>query len=73
MERDNPDAFEAAIERATTFSEKHPALAITTKSIQNSFKKRAQAAAEAEAFGARIDKKLRGELMEMGEFAEDEE
>ena len=73
LERDNDDGFDTALERASEFSIKHPGKAITIKNIKESFKKRATRAAEAEAFGADIDKKLRGELSGMGEFAEDED
>jgi hypothetical protein len=73
MERDNSDAFDTALERASEFSIKHPGKAITPQNIKESFKKRTIRAAEAEAFGADIDKKLRGELSGMGEFAEDED
>jgi len=70
MERDT-DAFETILERATTFSEKHPTKAITFKNIKESFEKRAKRAALAESIGANIDKKLIYELSGMGEFAED--
>ena len=73
MERDNSEAFDDALERASDFSSKHPGLAITPKKIRESFKKRATRAAETEAFGADITKKLRSEVSEMGEFAEDED
>jgi hypothetical protein len=73
LERDNDDGFDTALERASEFSIKHPGKAITIKNIKESFKKRTTRAAEAEAFGADIDKKLRGELSGMGEFAEDED
>jgi len=74
LERDNDDGFDTALERASEFSIKHPGpgTAITIKNIKESFKKRATRAAEAEAFGADIDKRLRGELSGMGGFAEDE-
>jgi hypothetical protein len=72
MERDNDSGFETALDRASEFSRKHPGKAIKPQQIQESFKKRAKAAAEAEANGAKIDKKLRGEILQMGEFAEDE-
>jgi len=74
MERDNPDGYEAAIERALEFNSKRkdPKMLITPKKIIDSFKKRAQLKAEAEALGAKYDKRLRGELMDMGEFADDE-
>jgi hypothetical protein len=71
LERDNESGYEAALDRAMEFNDKHPAKAITIKNIQESFEKRAKASAEAEAIGAKIDKKLRGELMEMGEFAKE--
>lgn len=71
LERDNERGYEAALDRAMEFNEKHPAKAITIKNIQESFEKRAKASAEAEAIGAKIDKKLRGELMGMGEFAKE--
>jgi hypothetical protein len=74
MERDNPDGYEAAIERALEFNSKRkdPKMHITPKRISESFKKRAQLKAEAEALGAKYDKRLRSELMGMGEFADDE-
>lgn len=73
MERDDPDAYAEQYDRAMEFSAKHPDLRIKPSQIRESFKKREKAARDAEAFGARIDKKLRGELREMGEFAEDED
>lgn len=74
MERDNPDGYEAAMERAIEFNSKRkdPKMHITPKKISESFKKRAQLKAEAEALGAKYDKRLRSELMGMGEFADDE-
>lgn len=74
MERDNPDGFEAAMERAMEFNlkRKDPKMIITPKKIRESFEKRAKLKAEAEVIGAKIDKRLRAELREMGEFAEDE-
>jgi hypothetical protein len=72
LERDNPEGYSDALDRAIEFSEKYPALAITGDKINKSFQKRARRAAEAEIFGADIDKKLRPEIMDMGEFAEDE-
>jgi len=74
MERDNPDGYEAAMERALEFNSKRkdPKMLITPKKIRESFKKRAQLKAEAETLGAKYDKRLRSELMDMGEFADDE-
>ena len=39
---------------------------ITPEKISESFEKRAKLKAEAEAFGANIDKRLRGEIVDMG-------
>jgi hypothetical protein len=74
MERDNPDGYETAMERALEFNSKRkdPKMLITPKKIRESFKKRAQLKAEAETLGAKYDKRLRSELMDMGEFADDE-
>jgi len=75
MERDNPEGYEAAVERAVEFNSKRkdPKMIITPKKIRESFEKRAKLKAEAEVIGAKIDKRLRAELREMGEFAEDED
>lgn len=75
MERDNPEGYEAAVERAVEFNSKRkdPKMIITPKKIRESFEKRAKLKAEAEVVGAKIDKRLRAELREMGEFAEDED
>jgi hypothetical protein len=72
LERDNPEGFSDALDRAIEFSVKHPGLAINGDKINKSFQKRAKRAAEVEVFGADLDKKLRPELTDMGEFAEDE-
>jgi hypothetical protein len=68
MERDNESGFEAALERAIEFNgkRKNPNMLITAEKIQESFEKRAKLKAEAEAFGANIDKRLRGEIVDMG-------
>ena len=72
LERDNPEGFSDALDRAIEFSVKHPGLAISGDKINKSFQKRARRAAEVEVYGADIDKKLRPELMDMGDFADDE-
>lgn len=74
MERDNPEGYEAAVERAVEFNSKRkdPKMIITPKKIRESFEKRAKLKSEAEVVGAKIDKRLRSELRDMGEFAEDE-
>ena len=68
MERDNESGFEAALERAIEFNgkRKDPRMHITPEKINESFEKRAKLKAEAEAFGANIDKRLRGEIVDMG-------
>jgi hypothetical protein len=73
MERDNESGFEAALERAIEFNgkRKNPNMLITAEKIQESFEKRAKLKAEAEAFGANIDKRLRGEIVDMGGPSED--
>jgi hypothetical protein len=73
MERDNPDAYAEQYDRALDFSEKYPDAKITPRQIRESFKKRQKDAMEAEMYGARIDKRLRAQLGEMGSFADDEE
>lgn len=72
LERDNPEGFSDALDRAIEFSVKHPGLAISGDKINKSFQKRARRAAEVEVYGADLDKKLRPELMDMGDFADDE-
>jgi hypothetical protein len=74
MERDNPEGYEAAVERAVEFNSKRkdPKMIITPKKIRESFEKRAKLKSEAEVVGAKIDKRLRSELRDMGGFAEDE-
>jgi hypothetical protein len=65
MERDNPEGFDMALEEAVKFSQRYPANPIDYDAIKDSFKKRAESAAEAEAFGAQITKKLRPEIEPM--------
>lgn len=73
MERDNPDAYAEQYDRAMDFSAKHFKMRITPENIRDSFEKRRKGATEAEIYGVKIDKRLRAELREMGEFAEDED
>jgi hypothetical protein len=65
MERDNPEGFDMALEEAVKFSQRYPANPIDYDAIKDSFKKRAEDSAEAEMFGARINKKLRPEIEPM--------
>jgi Large polyvalent protein associated domain 39 len=65
LERDNPDGFEVTLEEAGKFSERYPARKIDFSAIRESFQKRAKEAAEAEAFGAKINKRLRPEVEPM--------
>ena len=65
LERDNPEGFEVALEEANKFTERYPLRKIDYESIVESFEKRAKEIAEAEAFGAKITKKLRPEIEPM--------
>jgi hypothetical protein len=57
MERGTP-SYSDALEKANEFSLKYPELAIDGDAITNSFSAKAEAHAQAEALGARLDKKL---------------
>jgi hypothetical protein len=76
LERDNDKGYEAALEAAIDFYGKEPQLLPKSGSlaekIQNSFDKRAEDIAQAEAVGARIDKRLIGRLGHMLETKEKE-
>ena len=65
LERDNPEGFEVTLEEANKFTERYPLRKIDYESIVESFEKRTKEAAEAEAFGAKITKKLRPEVEPM--------
>lgn len=58
MERESPDGLETALEKAAEFSMKYPEVAITPKSIADSFESRNEAKAKAEAIGAKLNEKL---------------
>ncbi len=58
MERESPEGLEAALEKAAEFSMKYPEVAITPKSIADSFESRNEAKAKAEAIGAKLNEKL---------------
>ena len=72
LERDSSKGFDAAIDNAVEFYERHPTLISEDGSfadkIIKSFETRAEQIAEAEAIGARIDKRLREEIMPMLEY-----
>jgi hypothetical protein len=68
LERDNASGYQRALDDAVEFSYRHPGAKITAQSIRESFKRRAKGAAEAEAFGASVTKKLRPELMDMPRY-----
>lgn len=52
------DTLEASLEKAAEFSAKYPGMAITAESVFNTVIKRAESDAEAEAIGARLNKKM---------------
>ena len=52
------DTLEATLEKAAEFSGKYPGMAITAESVFNTVIKRAESDAEAEAIGARLNKKM---------------
>jgi hypothetical protein len=61
MERNNPQEFNEALEELNKFAMKHPGYRITGSTIKESFKKRIEDAALAEAYGARIPKPLQSD------------
>mgnify|MGYP003349648765 CR=1 FL=1 len=50
--------FDDSLDELMDFSAKYPELEITPKKIRENFKQRAESAAEAEAIGAKLNKKL---------------
>jgi hypothetical protein len=52
------DTLETSLEKAAEFSVKYPGMAITAESVFNTVIKRAESDAEAEAIGARLNKKM---------------
>jgi hypothetical protein len=52
------DTLETSLEKAAEFSAKYPGMAITPESVFNTVIKRAESDAEAEAIGARLNKKM---------------
>jgi len=52
------DTLEATLEKAAEFSAKYPGMPITAESVFNTVIKRAESDAEAEAIGARLNKKM---------------
>jgi hypothetical protein len=61
MERNNPQEFNDALEKLNEFAMKHPGYKINGRTIKESFKKRAEDAALADVFGARIPKPLQSD------------
>lgn len=76
LERDSDEGYEAALDKAIDFYGKNPELLPKSGSlaekIQNSFEKRAEDIAQAEAVGARIDKRLIGRIGQMLETGKKE-
>jgi hypothetical protein len=71
LERDSADGYNRALDDAMEFSYRHPSVAITSKTIRDSFKRRAKLATDAENFGASVTKKLRPELMDLPRYGMD--
>lgn len=64
MERGTP-GFADAMQKANDFNMRYPELVIDGKAIENSFDARAEAKAQAEAIGAKLDEKLLGKTAPM--------
>ena len=64
MERGTP-SYGDALTKASKFSLKHPTVAIDADAIDGAFDARAEAQAQANAIGARLDEKLLSETMPM--------
>jgi hypothetical protein len=67
MERGTP-AYGDALTRANKFSLKHPGVAIDSDAIDGAFDARAEAQAQANAVGARLDEKLFPETLPMLQY-----
>ena len=65
LERDNTEGFNETLEKVIEFSLKYPEHEITPENIQESFDRRAEGQAEAEAIGVQVDKKSLPKALEM--------
>jgi hypothetical protein len=65
LERNNPEGFDETVQRAIEFSLKYPSFGIDSKQIQESFERRGENQAAAEALGAQLDKKSLPETLQM--------
>ena len=74
VERDNAKGFDTALDKALQFYEKYPDMLPEdgdfSEKLMTSFEVRAEQIAEAEAFGARIDKRLRERIAPMLEYGQ---
>jgi hypothetical protein len=74
LERDNTKGFDTALDKALQFYEKYPDMLPEdgdfSEKLMTSFEVRAEQIAEAEAFGARIDKRLRERIAPMLEYGQ---
>ena len=74
LERDNAKGFDTALDKALQFYEKYPDMLPEdgdfSEKLMTSFEVRAEQIAEAEAFGARIDKRLRERIAPMLEYGQ---
>jgi hypothetical protein len=65
LERNNPEGFDETVQRAIEFSLKYPSFGIDSKQTQESFERRGENQAAAEALGAQLDKKSLPETLQM--------
>jgi hypothetical protein len=65
LERDNTDGFNETLERIMEFNSKYPDQFIGPETITDSFERRAEGQAMAEAIGGRFDKKSTPKALEM--------
>jgi hypothetical protein len=65
LERDNTDGFNETLERIMEFNSKYPNHFIGPETITDSFERRAEGQAMAEAIGGRFDKKSTPKALEM--------
>ena len=74
LERNNDKGFDTALDKALQFYEKYPDMLPEdgdfSEKLMTSFEVRAEQIAEAEAFGARIDKRLRERIAPMLEYGQ---
>jgi hypothetical protein len=65
LERDSTDGFNETLERIMEFNSKYPNYAIDDTTISDSFERRAEGQATAEAIGGQFDKRFTPEALQM--------